>query len=284
MEKHFRLVISCPDTWGIVAAVSAFITERNGWLLEANYHSDQEAGQFYMRHDIKADAMIGTLDAFKTAFEPLAKKFQMEWFIYDATKPKRVAIMATKASHCLVDLLHRWQSKDLFCDVVVVISNHDALKIHVDWLGIDYHHVPMTKTNKTEANDKITQLLDDYDVDLVVLARYMQIIPESLCTKYQHRMINIHHSFLPSFSGANPYQKAYERGVKLIGATSHYVTADLDEGPIIEQDVKRVSHRDTKDDMVRLGKDVEVQVLSRGVTYHLEDRVIAHNNKTIILT
>ena len=283
MEKRFRLVISCPDALGIFAAISAFISERGGWLLEANYHADEEQGRFYMRHDIKACNMSLSLAEFKAEFSVLAEQYKMHWAIQDAMEPKKVVIMASKASHCLVDLLHRWHSRDLNCEIVAVISNHDALRKQVEWFGVDYHHVPVDKASREQSNQQIADLLSRYDVDLIVLARYMQIIPEWLCEQYPSKMINIHHSFLPSFIGANPYQKAFDRGVKLIGATSHYVTKDLDEGPIIEQDVIRVSHRDSKEALVRLGKDVEVQVLARGVRYHLEDRVIAYGNKTVIL-
>ena len=283
LVKRFRLLIRCPDKVGIVSAVSAFISERAGWLLEANYHADQSAGQFFMRHDIKADQMTVTLDEFKAQFETLAQQFDMSWWVTDASEPKKVIIFASIASHCLVDLLHKWHSKDLNCEIVAVISNHNKLRKHVEWSGIDFHHVAFSSDSKGAAYAEIETLLDQYQVDLLVLARFMQIIPEQMCSKYNNRIINIHHSFLPSFIGANPYQKAYDRGVKLIGATSHYVTTQLDEGPIIEQDVIRVSHRDDKEDMVRLGKDVEVQVLSRGVRYHLEDRILTCGNKTVIL-
>ncbi|MCY4045194.1 MAG: formyltetrahydrofolate deformylase [Cellvibrionales bacterium] len=283
LEKRFRLLIRCPDKVGIVSAVSAFISDRGGWLLEANYHADQSAGQFFMRHDIKADQMQISIEAFKREFEALAQAFDMTWWVTDASQPKKVVIFASLASHCLVDLLHKKVSGDLNCEIVAVISNHDKLRKHVEWSGIDFHHIPFSSESKDKSYTQIEEFLSQYQVDLLVLARFMQIIPEHLCDQYKNRIINIHHSFLPSFIGANPYQKAYDRGVKLIGATSHYVTTQLDEGPIIEQDVIRVSHRDNKDDMVRLGKDVEVQVLSRGVRYHLEDRILTYGNKTVIL-
>jgi len=192
-------------------------------------------------------------------------------------------ILASHASHCLADILHHWGSGDLHCDILAVISNHENLRSMAEWHGVDFHHIPMNSGNKLEANQKITDLLRHYEADVIVLARYMQISPPSLFQLYPSKIINLHHSFLPSFIGANPYRKALERGVKLIGATCHYVTEDLDEGPIIDQDVIRVNHRHDKDDMKRLGKDVETQVLSRGICLHLEDRIIVQGNKTVIL-
>jgi len=279
----YRLIIDCPDKVGIVAKVSAFIAEREGWLLEASYHSDQETGRFYMRNEIKADTLNQSLAAFKSDFASLAQSFDMQWRLSESDKPKRMLVLASHASHCLADLLHRWHSGDLQCEIPAVVSNHENLREMVEWHGIPFHYVPFPKEAKGEAFAQVTKWIEHYQADFTVLARFMQIIPTSLCETYAGKMINIHHSFLPSFIGANPYQKAYERGVKLIGATCHYVTAQLDEGPIIEQDVARVSHRHSKEDMVRLGKDVESDVLARGVRLHLEDRVIINGNKTIIL-
>jgi formyltetrahydrofolate deformylase len=283
LQKSYRLVISCPDKVGIVAAVSRFIADLNGWLLEASYHSEQSNGKFYMRNEIKADSLSVSLNEFRQQFQTLADEFAMDWQIIDASVKKNMVILASHASHCVADLLHRWHSEDLFCHIPAVISNHENLREMVEWHGIPFHYVPVNKENKAEANAEIERLIASYNADLVVLARYMQIIPEALCESYQGRMINIHHSFLPSFIGANPYQRAYERGVKLIGATCHYVTAELDEGPIIEQDVLRVSHRHSKQDMERLGKDVESRVLASGVRMHLEDRVMVSGSKTVIL-
>lgn len=283
MEQSYRLVIACPDQVGIVAKVSSFIAELGGWVLEASYHADESCGMFYMRNEIKASSLSINLSEFTLRFQSIADSYGMQWHICDSAKPKKMVILASHASHCMADILHRWQSGDLHCDIAAVISNHDNLRSMVEWHGVDYHHVPMNSENKTEANAHITHLLQKYEADVVVLARYMQIIPANLCEFYPGKIINIHHSFLPSFIGANPYQKAFERGVKLIGATCHYVTAQLDEGPILDQDVIRVSHRHNKDDLVRLGKDVETQVLSRGIRLHLEDRVIVQGNKTVIL-
>lgn len=282
MEHTYRLITSCPDRVGIVTRVSQFISEYKGWLVEASYHSDPETGYFFMRNEIRADSLTISLREFKSAFAPIAEEFGMTWRIGESTQRKNVVLLGSHGSHCLADILHRWHSEDLYCNIPCVISNHDNLRSMVEWHDIPYHHVPVDPKNKAEANEKIDALISDNQADVIVLARYMQIIPSELCVKYAGQIINIHHSFLPSFIGANPYQKAYDRGVKLIGATCHYVTENLDEGPIIEQDVIRVSHRHSKEDMVRQGKDVEQRVLSAGLRYHLEDRVIVHGNKTVI--
>lgn len=281
-EHTYRLIISCPDKVGIVAAVSDFISRHSGWLTEASYHSDTESGWFFMRNEIKADSLSLSLDEFKQEFEAVAQAFQMDWCITDSRVRKRVVILASHASHCLADILYRWHSSELNCDIPAVIANHENLRGMVEWHEIPFHYVPVSKENKTPHFDKVRDLLQHYDAETVVLARYMQILPQSLCRDYSGKIINIHHSFLPSFVGANPYYQAYSRGVKLIGATCHYVTADLDQGPIIEQDVERVSHRHGKEDLVRLGRDVEKIVLARGLRYHLEDRVVIHGNKTVI--
>jgi formyltetrahydrofolate deformylase len=284
MDHTYRLVIGCPDKVGIVARVSNFIAEQGGWLSEANYHSDPESGWFFMRNEIKADSLRMSLPQFREAFANIAKEYSMTWTIRDSNERQRMVILASHASHCIVDILHRWHSQELFCDIPCVISNHENLRSMVEWHGIPFHYLPVPKDaeGKAKAFSELTKIIDAANADVIVLARYMQIMPPALCQAYQGRMINIHHSFLPSFIGANPYQKAYERGVKLIGATSHYVTENLDEGPIIEQDVIRVSHRHTKDDLVRLGKNVEQSVLSRALRNHLEDRVIVHGNKTVV--
>ena len=281
-EHTYRLVISCPDKVGIVARVSQFVADHGGWLTEANYHSDPDSNWFFMRNEIKAHSLSVSLKEFRKAFAMLASEYDMQWYIRDSSVPQKVAILASHASHCLADILHRWHSKELFCDIPCVISNHENLRSMVEWHGIPFHYVPVDKNDKAPAFQEMLETIENYDAESIVLARYMQIIPPQLCEKYAGHLINIHHSFLPSFIGANPYQKAYERGVKLIGATSHYVTEDLDEGPIIEQDVIRVSHRHSKEDLVRLGKDVEKMVLARALRNHLEDRVVVHDNKTVV--
>ena len=280
----YTLVISCPDKVGIVAAVSCFVAERGGSLLESNHHTDVAQGWFFMRNVISASSLQLGPAQFSEQFAPLAAEHDMQWSLRDNSVPQRVAILASHASHCLADILHRWKSGDLDCEIPCVISNHENLRSMVEWHGIPFHYVPVPKENKEEAFARIMDILQRHRAETIVLARYMQIIPPQMCREYAGKLINIHHSFLPSFIGANPYMRAYERGVKLIGATCHYVTEDLDEGPIIEQDVIRVNHSCDKDDMVRLGRDVEQAVLSRGLRYHLEDRVIVHGNKTIVFS
>ena len=280
--RTFRLVIACPDRVGIVAKVSNFLATYNGWITEASHHSDHESGWFFMRHEIRADSLPFDLEGFRQAFAPIAREFAMEWRIADSAQKRRVVLMASRESHCLADLLHRWRSDELDCEIPCVISNHDDLRSMVEWHGIPFHHVPVDPANKQPAFEQVSALIDEYSADTVVLARYMQILPPDLCQSYRHQVINIHHSFLPSFVGAKPYHQASLRGVKLIGATCHYVTEELDAGPIIEQGVERVTHRDSIETMVRLGKDVEKLVLARGLRFHLEDRVLVHDNKTVV--
>ena len=280
--RTFRLVIACPDRVGIVAKVSNLLATYNGWITEASHHSDNLSGWFFMRHEIRADSLPFDADGLRTVFAPVANEFGMDWRVSDSAERKKVVLMASRESHCLADLLHRFHSGELDCEITSVISNHDDLRSMVEWHGIPFHHVPVDAKDKTPAFDEVTRLVQEQQADCIVLARYMQILPASLCDQYAGRVINIHHSFLPSFVGARPYHQAAVRGVKLIGATCHYVTEELDAGPIIEQDVVRISHRDNAEDMVRLGKDVEKMVLSRGLRYHLEDRVLVHDNKTVV--
>lgn len=282
MQHTFRLTISCPDGVGIVAKVGQFVSSHGGWIVEANHYADPVSGWFFMRHSIKADSLPFSLEVFKQKFSPIAEEFGMDWAVTDSAVNKKLVLLASKESHCLVDLLHRWHSGELNCDIPCVISNHDDLRSLVEWHGIPFFHVPVDKNNKAEHFQRVSQLIAEHKADSIVLARYMQILPADVCEAYEGRIINIHHSFLPSFAGAKPYHQAAERGVKLIGATCHYVTQELDAGPIIDQDVIRISHKDTVEDMVRLGKDVEKMVLSRGVRLHLEDKVLRHGNKTIV--
>lgn len=282
MEHTYRLVIACPDKVGIVARVSNFISEYRGWLTEASYHSERDSGFFFMRNEILANSLTIGLREFQSAFAKIAEEYQMDWFVADSTVRKKVVILASHASHCLADILYRWHSEELHCDIAAVIANHDNLRGMVEWHNIPFHHVPVEPGKKQDHFTRVEALLDQYQAETVVLARYMRILPPHLCERYAGNMINIHHSFLPSFVGANPYYQAYDRGVKLIGATCHYVTQNLDQGPIIEQDVERVNHRHNKEDLVRLGRDVEKIVLARGLRYHLEDRVVIHGNKTVI--
>jgi formyltetrahydrofolate deformylase len=282
MNRVYRLVISCPDQIGIVAAVASFIAEQGGTIVEANHHTDAMNGWFFMRHEILASSLPQGLEAFQQQFAPIAERFQMTWQITDSERPKKMVLFASKESHCLADLLYRWHEKDLPGEIVAVIANHEDLRSMVEWYKVPFHYVPVTPDTKPQAFAEAERLVEAYQADLVVLARYMQILPPQMCRDYAGRVINIHHSFLPSFVGAKPYHQAYERGVKLIGATCHYVTEELDAGPIIEQDVIRVNHAHSIEDMRRQGRDVEKTALARGLRYHLEDRVIIHGNKTVV--
>ncbi len=282
MSQTYRLVIDCPDQIGLVAHVAQFLAQHGANIIEANHHTDLSTGRFFMRHEISAQSFKLDYDSFIREFTPLANEYQMQWKLTDSSQKQRVALLVSLESHCLVDLLHRWHTSELHCDIPCIIGNHPQLKQFADWYKVPFHWVDFKALGKEAAFAQIDTLLCEYRIDLSVLARFMQILPDALCTKWQGRIINIHHSFLPSFAGAKPYQQAYDRGVKLIGATCHYVTSDLDEGPIIEQSVKRISHSDSAADMVRKGKDCEVTALAHGVRYHLEDRVIVHHNKTVV--
>lgn len=282
MHQTFRLIIDCPDQVGLVARVSQFLADHDASILEASHHTDVQTGRFFMRHEISTDSLTLSYDRFIEEFTPLANEFQMQWKVTDSAKRQRVALLSSVESHCLVDILHRWHTGELHCDIPCIIGNHPQMKQFADWYKVPFHWVDFKTLGKENAFKQVEVLLDEYAIDLTVLARFMQILPDHLCTKLAGQAINIHHSFLPSFAGAKPYQQAYDRGVKLIGATCHYVTRDLDEGPIIEQSVKRISHSDTATDMVRKGKDCEVNALATGVRNHLEDRVIIHHNKTVV--
>lgn len=280
--RRFTLKLSCPDRVGIVAAVSTFISSHNGWITEANHHADADSKRFFMRQVILADSLPFGIDELRSRFELIAQEFAMDWSISDSACKKRVVIMVSKQEHCLYDLLARWHAQEMNIEIPCVISNHETFRSLVEWHGIPFHHVPVTPENKAQASDKIIELFDAAKGDVMVLARYMQIISPQMCERYPGKIINIHHSFLPSFVGAKPYHQAFARGVKLIGATCHFVTAELDQGPIIEQDIVRIDHSDEPDDLVRYGKDIEKAVLARGLRYHLEDRVIALGNKTVV--
>ena len=282
MERAYRLIISCPDRVGIVAAVSDFIAANGGWITEAHHYTDPESQWFFMRYVVRAASLPFGLDELRARFTPVAERFDMQWCVYDTGVNKRVVLLASKQAHCLSDLLYRWRSGEMAFDIPCVLSNHDDLRSYVEWHGLRYCHFPVDPADKATHFAAVEQALSEARPDLIVLARYMQILPEVICTQYPARIINIHHSFLPSFVGARPYHQAAARGVKLIGATCHYVTTELDAGPIIEQDVVRVGHHNTVEDMIRLGKDVEKQVLARGLRFHLEDRVLVHGNKTIV--
>ncbi len=278
--RRYTLTISCPDRTGIIAAVSGFIAQHGGFIVEASYHTEQEAQRFFMRQEIRADSMPFDLVEFHAQFTGLANEFEMDWHISDSAQKKRLVILVSKQDHCLNDLLHRWRSGELNVDIPCVISNHDDLRGYVEWHNIPFHLLDMS--DKASAFESVEHLFKLHHADAMVLARFMQIVPPELCRRYPGKIINIHHSFLPSFVGAKPYHQAYQRGVKLIGATCHYVTDELDAGPIIEQDTVRIDHGDTVDDLVRYGRDIEKTVLSRGLRYHVEDRVLVCGNKTIV--
>lgn len=282
MPETYRLVMSCQDRVGIISTVTRFIAENGGWIIEASQHADVVKNWFFMRYVIRADSLPFGIEEFRNGFSPIGEYFKADWRITDARVPKQVVLMVSREDHCLTDLIYRWRSNEMEFEIACVVSNHENFRAFVEWYGIPYHYVPIPKGNRQTAFDQISHLMDIYAADVVVLARYMQILPPELCVKYAGRVINIHHSFLPSFVGAKPYHKAFERGVKLVGATCHYVTEELDAGPIIEQDVVRVSHDDTVEDLIRLGRDVEKFVLARGLRYHLEDRVLTLGNKTVV--
>lgn len=283
MEHSARLVITCPDGPGIVAAVSEFLFRHGANIVQSDqYSTDPQGGTFFMRMAFRLAGLDLPLDALERAFaDEVAVRFAMDWRLHAAAEPKRVAIMVSREDHCLLDLLWRWRRGELDMDIGLVISNHADLAETVAALGIAFEHVPVTADTKARAEARQLELLAGR-FDLVVLARYMQILSGAFLDALEAPAINIHHSFLPAFAGAAPYQRARERGVKLIGATAHYVTEVLDAGPIIEQDVIRVTHRDDADALERLGRDIERSVLSRAVRWHCEDRVLRHGERTVV--
>ncbi|MCC8352343.1 formyltetrahydrofolate deformylase [Bacillus sp. AF23] len=282
-EDKGRLLVSCPDQPGIVAAVSAFLLEHGANIIESNqYTTDPEGGRFFLRIDFDCEGIQEKKEKLQDAFSSIANTFDMTWSLAMASELKRVAIFVSKELHCLHELIWEWQTGNLMAEIAVVISNHEDARDLVEPLNIPFHYLKANKDIRAEVEKQQLELLEQYDIDVIVLARYMQILTPDFVSAHPNRIINIHHSFLPAFIGANPYKRAYERGVKLIGATSHYVTNDLDEGPIIEQDIERVDHRDNADALKNIGRTIERSVLARAVKWHLEDRVIVHENKTIV--
>lgn len=280
--KTVRLLISCPDARGIIAAVTTFVADHGGNVLDADQHSDKQHAEFFMRVEIDAAGFQLTPTTFADAWKSLADRYAMQWRVAWGNRPKRMAIFVSKAGHCLNDLLWRWKTNELDVDIPFVISNHDALRADVEFVGLPFKHIPITPDNKAQQEAETRRHLDDAEIDFVVLARYMQILSPEFVAAMPNRIINIHHSFLPAFAGARPYHQAYDRGVKIIGATSHYVTDQLDEGPIIAQETMQVNHRDTVDDLVRKGRDLERIVLARAVRHHVEDKILVSNNKTVV--
>ncbi len=279
-----RLLIQCADRPGIVAAVSQFLFEHRANIIHADQHStDASGGRFFMRLEYSIEGMTESPATIEAKFgAEIAPRFEMEWRFTYSARPQRVAIMVSRYDHCLMEILWRWQRGELPIEVPVVISNHERLRPQVESFGLRFAHVPVTPATRREDEEQALHCLDEARVDLVVLARYMQVLSPHFIGRYRERIINIHHSFLPAFAGADPYGRAFERGVKLIGATAHYATEDLDEGPIIEQDVVKISHRDTRNDLIRLGREVERSVLARALQWHVEDRVFVSGNKTVV--
>ncbi|MGA7753665.1 MAG: formyltetrahydrofolate deformylase [Candidatus Sulfotelmatobacter sp.] len=282
MKSSAILLISCPDRKGEVATIADFIYRHGGNILHADEHGDQESGLFLMRVEFDPKEFDIDLAEFGKHFSPVAEAFAMKWRLAESSQRQRMIILVSKYDHCLVDLLYRHQSGELACEIPLIISNHPDNQAIADFYKIPYAVVPVSKNDKNAAEARIHALIAEHKPDFMVLARYMQILSNDFVNRYPQRIINIHHSFLPAFVGARPYHQAFERGVKLIGATSHYVTEVLDDGPIIEQDVVRVSHRDTVEDLIRKGRDLEKVVLSRAVRWHVENRVLLYGNKTVV--
>jgi formyltetrahydrofolate deformylase len=279
MQKRYILTLSCKDTHGIVAAVSGFLAQSGGFIIESAQFGDFSTGRFFMRTEFDASHDAPTI---RKEFTPLAEKFAMEWSLCDLQKKPRLLILVSKEGHCLNDLLHRYRTGGLGVEIPAVASNHLTLKQMVDWNDIPFMHLPITPETKQSQEQELLKIIEEHQIDLVVLARYMQILSPDLCNALRGRAINIHHSFLPSFKGAKPYHQAFTRGVKLIGATAHFVTEDLDEGPIIEQEVARVDHTQKPEDLVAIGQDSECIVLARALKYWTEHRVLLNGNKTVI--
>lgn len=276
------LLISAPDRKGLVARLADFLYRHNANILHADQHQDAETGLFLMRVEWDLRGFDLDLAEFPQVFRPIAEELHLTWRLETSRKLQRVAVFVSRQDHCLADLLYRHRAAELRCDLRLVVSNHDTASELARFYGIPFHHIPVNPENKPEAERRQLQLLAEHEIDLIVLARYMQILSPDFVARFPQHIINVHHSFLPAFSGARPYHRAYERGVKLIGATAHYVTEVLDDGPIIEQDVIRISHRDQVQDLIQKGRDLEKLVLSRAVRWHLEHRILVYGKKTVI--
>lgn len=276
------LILKCPDQRGIVANVSGFLADHGASIVESNQFNDPDTDTFYMRVEFRLEDGTTDLAGIERAFAAVGNRFDMNWTLFDMTVRPRVLIAVSRFGHCLFDLLHRWRSGLLPVEVVGVVSNHADMRSFVEWSGLPYHHLPVAGSSKAQQEGQFLELVRQSRADLVVLARYMQILSPDLCAALAGRCINIHHSFLPSFKGAKPYHQAHMRGVKLIGATAHYVTTDLDEGPIIEQGVERVNHSQTAERLVEIGRDIECTVLARAVRWHAEHRIILNGQKTVV--
>ncbi|SMP78099.1 formyltetrahydrofolate deformylase [Pseudomonas panipatensis] len=281
--SHFIIRISCPAVSGIVAAVTTFLAEQGCYISEMAQFDDETSGRFFMRAVFRFnDGLQGDIGIIESGFAEVASRFDMDWSLHSSAKPMRVLLMVSKFDHCLSDLLYRHNKGELDMTITAIVSNHLDLRPMAEREGIRFIYLPVTKDTKAQQEAELLRIVEDTRTELVVLARYMQILSDDLCKQLSGRAINIHHSFLPGFKGAKPYHQAYERGVKLIGATAHYVTSDLDEGPIIEQEVQRVDHAYLPDDLVAIGRDTETIALSRAVKYHLEHRVFLNRDRTVI--
>ena len=296
MSDTAVLLIDAPDRKGLVARVSGLLYEHGANILHADQHQDHELGLFFMRVEWSLGPAGGSpldesggkpaglfdLEKFKAAFEPMAAELNMRWKLTEGGARRRVALFCSQHLHCMADLLYRWRTEELQCDIPLIVSNHRAVERMAGYYGVPFEYIPVTAATRTDAEARQIALLKEHGIDLVVLARYMQILSADFVAQFPARIINVHHSFLPAFTGARPYHAAHARGVKLIGATSHYVTEVLDDGPIIEQDVARISHRDQVEDLVARGRDLERMVLSRAVRWHLDRRILCYRNKTVI--
>ncbi len=282
VSQTVRLLIASPDSRGIIAAVTGFIAAQQGNILELDQHTDPNAGEFFMRVEIELAGFNLDQASFAEALDPVARRFQMRWSAYWGNQTKRMAVLVSRESHCLNDLLWRWKTGELGVELPLVISNHSELREAAELCGLPFHHLPVTPETRADQEQQVLALLEDAGIDFVVLARYMQILSPVFVDRYAERIINIHHSFLPAFAGSKPYHQAFDRGVKLIGATSHYVTRDLDAGPIIAQSTLSIDHRDTLADLVRKGRDLERVVLATAVRHHVEDKILVSRNKTVV--
>ncbi len=282
MKKTYTITASCKDRSGLTADITAFIQQYNGFINEVDQHSDSDENLFFMRLELVAESINLSYEKFKAAFEQFAAKNAIKCTIRNSANKPKILICVSQYEHCLADILYRWRSQDFDFEIMGVISNHNSLKNYVEWHNIPFHYFPITKDTHAQVHQNILQLFEKTQSDVLVLARYMQIIPSEMCRQLHNKIINIHHSFLPSFIGAKPYHQAFDRGVKLIGATCHFVTEQLDRGPIIEQGVVRINHSHTIEDMVRLGKDIEKQTLAIGLRNFCQQRIIAQHKKTII--
>ncbi|MBW2158839.1 MAG: formyltetrahydrofolate deformylase [Deltaproteobacteria bacterium] len=284
MEQTATLLVCCPDRKGLVAALAQVLYGHGANILDADQHTDPVAGQFFQRIKFDLSELHTDRTSLETAISEVAARFSMDWRITNGHRRSKTAIFVSKYDHCLYDLLLRQRGRELSTEIPMIISNHPDLEPVAQQFGIPFHHLPITKETKRAQENKALELLREADVDLVVLARYMQILTDDFLKSYEGQVINIHHSFLPAFMGSKPYHRAFERGVKLIGATAHYATAELDDGPIIEQDVVRCSHSDSVEDLVRKGRDLEKVVLARAVRLHLDDRILVYDNKTVVFS